>query len=167
MYTATTDTTVFPHNDDNMVYDDTIHGYVLTDAGARALLGTDLSQTLDSTGDFNPSTMGQRVLKRISRHFYSWVYSRIPNANKGYVEYLLAKYPPCREIVQTCLENELYYNLKNGDFYNYADNDRPEWKSVSEDTRHILEDTLPNGVCLMSLAPVWFCVPANEYRVDY
>lgn len=157
----------YPYNDETMEYDYTLHGYVLTKKGVLDFLNTNLDTYLDATGDANPSTMGARVLRMISRHLYSWIYSRIPNANKDVIERLLAQYPPCREIIQECLCNEVYYALKNGDFWNYADDDKPEWKSVSADTRHILEDTLPNGICIMTLTPFWFGVPADQYRVGY
>lgn len=157
----------YPYDDTNMAYNSTIHGYVLTVEGVRELLGVDLGTYLDSTGDFNPSTMGARVLKMISTHLYAWIYGRIPNANKDFIEFLLAKYPPCRELIQECLANEVYYALKNGDFWNYADNSLPESKSISETTRFMLENTLPNGICLLSIEPLPFGVPASAYRVDY
>lgn len=156
----------YPYDDDNMTYDLTHHRYVLT---PTAVLqdGTNLSTYLDSTGDANPSTMGLRVLNMISRHLYSWIYSRIPNANKPFIEYLLATYPPCREIIQECLLNETYFALKNGDFWNYADSDIPEGKTVSLDTRNILADELPNGLCLLTVQPLPYGVPESVYRVNY
>lgn len=167
MYTSTTDTTVFPYDDDNMVYDGTMHGYVLTEKGVRALLGTDLSQTLDNTGDFNPSTMGQRVLKMISQHLYAWIYAHNPR-NQKFIEYLLAKYEPCRQLIQDCLVNEVYYNLKNGDFYNYADDEHGFDKKVSETTRLMLSEPLPNGVCLLYQGWRGYPIISKEtYRADY
>lgn len=149
-----------------MIYDYTHHRYVLTEKAVLQELGVNLQTYLDQSGDANPSTMAQRIAKMISAHFYAWVYAH--TTNKRYVEYLLAKYPPCREIVRECLVNETYYALKNGDFWNYADDEHGFDKKVSQTTRLLLEEPLPNGFRLLyrgafsSLAP-----STDDYRKDY
>ena len=55
----------YPYNDDAMIYDYKKHEYVLTERYVLETLGVNLSLTLDTTGDENPSTLGQRVLKRV------------------------------------------------------------------------------------------------------
>ena len=155
----------YPYSDANMTYDPTLHGYVLTIEGVRQLLGTDLSTYLDSTGDFNPSTMGQRILRMISQHTYAWIYAH--NNNQRFIEWLLAKYPPAREIIQECLVNEVYYALKNGDFWNYADSEIPFDRKVSETTRLMLENPLPNGVSVLYQGPLPYVISKEAYRADY
>ena len=157
----------YPYDDTNMVYDYTLHGYKLTVEGARELAGVDLATYLDSTGDFNPSTMPTRSLLKLARHLYHWIYSQIPAENKHFIERLLATYPPCRDIIQECLVNELEYALFNGNFWDYATNDLAEWKSVSEDTRHILSEPLPNGIVILSVEFLPFGVPAAALHVGY
>lgn len=156
----------YPYDDTNMVYDYTIHGYVLTVEGVRDLLGTDLATYLDPTGDFNPSTMGARVLRMISQHLYAWIYAHNP-ANSRFIEYMLAKYAPARQLIQDCLCNEVYYALKNGDFWNYADDDKAFDKKVSESTRLLLQNPLSNGVSVLYQGNLPFIIGAGTYRADY
>lgn len=155
----------YPYDDTNMVYDNTIHGYVLTVEGVRNLLGTDLSTYLDPTGDFNPSTMGARILKMVSQHFYAWVYAH--GTNQRFIEWLFAKYPPCRDLIRECLVNEVYYALKNGDFWNYADSEIPFDKAVSESTRLMLDNPLPNGINVLYRGTLPYLISAEKYRADY
>lgn len=156
----------YPYNDDYMTYDYTLHGYVLTPYAVLQELGTNLSTYLDQTGDANPSTIGARVLKMISQHFYAWVYANNPR-NKRFVEYLLAKYDECRPIIQQCLLNEAYYALKNGDFWNYADDEHGFDKKVSETTRLLLDAPLPNGYNLLYRGWVAPLITNDVYRKDY
>ena len=156
----------YPYDDTNMVYDHERHIYVLTIEGVRDLLGTDLATYLDPTGDFNPSTMGQRVLRMISQHLYAWIYAHNP-ANTRFIEWLLAKYAPARQVIQDCLVNETYYALKNGDFWNYADDDKPFDKKVSESTRFMLQNPLPNGISVLYQGNLPYLISGDTYRVDY
>lgn len=157
----------YPYNDETMEYDYTLHGYVLTKKGVLDFLNTNLDTYLDATGDANPSTMGQLVLKMISQHLYAWIYAHNPR-NQKFIEYLLAKYEPCRQLIQDCLVNEVYYNLKNGDFYNYADDEHGFDKKVSETTRLMLSEPLPNGVCLLYQGWRGYPIISKEtYRADY
>lgn len=153
----------YPYNDDAMIYDFKRHEYVLTERYVLETLGVNLSLTLDTTGDENPSTLGQRVLKRVSDFFYRYIYAH--GSNKNFVEYLLAKYPPCRDIIKDCLVDELYYQLRNGDFFNSADVDRQFDRWVSPVTRMRLQEELPNGMCLLYQGR--YSVPKFDFRSDY
>lgn len=137
----------YPYNDDDMKYDMQKHIYVLTEQCVKSELGVELDLYLDTSGDVNPSTIPERILKRISQHFYRYIYAH--TQNKAYIEYLLAKYPPCREIVKECLLNEVYYQLRNGDFFNSVDSNVPWELSVSPDSRSLISEPLPNGVKLI------------------
>lgn len=154
----------YPYTDNEMIYDLRMHMYVLTEECIRQNLGVNMDEYLDSSGDINPSSLGERISKRISQHFYRYVYAH--TQNKMYIEYLLAKYPPCREIIKECLLNEVYYNLRNGDFYNSVDSGAAWETSVSPDTRSMLAEPLPNGVRLLYGGVI---VPrgAIAYREDY
>lgn len=154
----------YPYSDNEMIYDRRMHMYVLTEECIRQNLGVNMDEYLDSSGDVNPSSLGERISKRISQHLYRHIYAY--TQNKLYIEYLLAKYPPCREIIKECLLNEVYYNLRNGDFYNSVDSAVPWEMSVSPDTRSLLAEPLPNGVRLLYGGVI---VPRGNiaYREDY
>ena len=153
----------YPYNDELMTYDYDLHAYVLTPRACELELGLNLALVLDNTGDCNPSTMAHRVLKMISKHTYAWIYAH--GTNKRFVEYMLAKYPPCREIIKECLLNEVYYAMKNGDFWNYADNEHGIEKSVSETTKLTLAEPLPNGFRLLYSGG--YNAIVKDYRKDY
>lgn len=155
----------YPFDDDYMKYDYEMHGYILTPTACEMELGINLTETLDKTGDCNPSTMAERILKMISKHFYAWVYAH--TTNKNYLEWLLAKYPFARDVVKECLLNEVLYAVKNGDFWNYADNPHGIEKSVSETTKMTLMSPLPNGFRVLYTGAFNAIVPSGEYRKDY
>ncbi|MGN0743896.1 MAG: hypothetical protein ACI4MZ_01290 [Christensenellales bacterium] len=153
----------YPFNDDAMLYDYKKHQYVLTERYVLETLGVNLSLYLDGTGDENPSTLGQRILKRVSDFLYRYIYAH--GNNKDYIEYLLAKYPPCRDIIKDCLVDELYYQLRNGDFFNSVDVATAFNRWVSPTTQMRLQEELPNGVCLVYQGR--YNTPKIDYRSDY
>lgn len=154
-----------PYNDETMIYDFRLHGYVLTPKGVEIELNTVLENYVDTTGDADPSTLPNKILRRISKHVYAWIYAHTPNTN--FIERLLAVYPPCRERIREVLLCEVEYNLNNGTFWNYADNEHGLEKSICEDSKAILERELPNGLCLLYQGVLPFTVPESQYHVGY
>ena len=108
----------FPHDDEIMKYDYQSHRYVLTSSGVLSQLGEDLDVILNSTGDANPGTLADRVLRRVSQTVYMYLYR--DTANEQWLEYILATYPPLRECVQDMLQAQLLYMLVNGDIGLYS-----------------------------------------------
>lgn len=155
----------YPYNDETMEYDYTLHGYVLTKKGVLDFLNTNLDTYLDATGDSDPSTLGEKVLRKISRHVYSWIYAHTPN--EDFIERVLATYPPARERIREVLIAEVDYNLQNGTFWNYADNEHGLEKSICEDSKAILERKLPNGLNILYQGRLPFMVPESQYHVGY
>lgn len=164
-----------PFNDDFMIYDLKTHRYVLTEKCVLNELGINLALRLNTSGDENPSAAISRALAEVSQKLYTWIYSHNVSL-KMWTEYVLAKYEPCREIIKECLKNEVAYNLKNGDFYNYAGVNVTKGQSmdltslrdriVSYMTEQTLYQTLPNGICLLYQGS--YCLPLNlKYREDY
>lgn len=153
----------YPFNDDAMIYDYKKHQYILNERYVLETLGVNMAEYLDTTGDANPSTLPQRVLRRVSDFLYRYIYAH--GRNKDYIEFLLAKYPPCRDIIKDCLVDEVYYQLRNGDFFNSVDVETGFRKWVSPTTAMRLTETLPNGVCLVYQGH--YTVPKLAYREDY
>ncbi len=108
----------FPYDDEIMKYDYTTHRYVLTEKGVLSELGESLDVILNATGDANPSTLAERLLKRVSQIVYTWLYK--DTMGKEWLEYILAKYPPLREVVKHMLQAQLMYMLENGDIGLYS-----------------------------------------------
>ncbi len=107
-----------PFDDEIMRYDYQKHRYVLTEHGVLTELGENLDVLLNSTGDANPSTLAERILKRVSQTVYLYIYR--DSANEQWLEYILAKYPPLRERVKEMLQAQLLYMLENGDIGLYS-----------------------------------------------
>lgn len=148
----------YPFNDDYMVYDINAHKYRLTSKACYDILGINLNDAgiLNPTGDANATTLPDRFLAQVSNTLYNWIYAH--TTDRLWLEYLLAKYDSCREIVQQALLNEVIYTLRNGQLGFEAginlikgtivNKDDLRKSTVSYDTEMLLSQTLPNGVRL-------------------
>ena len=65
----------YPFNDDAMIYDYKRHQYILNERYVLETLGVNMVEYLDTTGDANPSTLPQRVLRRVSDFLYRYIYA--------------------------------------------------------------------------------------------
>ena len=110
--------TTFPHDDEIMTYDYQNHRYVLTKDGVLNVLGENLDIILNADGDANPSTLADRVLRRVSQTVYMWLYRG--SMNRDWLEYILATYPPLRDSVREMLQAQLIYVLNNGFIGDYS-----------------------------------------------
>lgn len=100
-----------PFNDKHMKYDMASHMYVLTKEFMRDTYGVDLDATLDSKGDFNPSTLADRWLKRISLVLYEYIYSY--SSDRECSMYLLAMREDFRDSLKTALGEFAFATLSN------------------------------------------------------
>lgn len=110
---------IYPYDDTAMVYDIDWHFYKLESDYVINELGEDLLANLNLADDTKRASAVDRYLKRISRVLYSFVYSHTSIDTKDYVEYLLAKKPEWRDVIQQALEEQLYFTLRNGDLTSY------------------------------------------------
>lgn len=136
----------YPFDDADMTYSMATHRYTLTVDCVKRELGIDLGVALDSTDDLNPSTLGSRTLEMISRHIYRFIYSA-NSANKNYTEYRLAKDANCRQVLKEAMLDEVFYAIKNGDFWHIQGNETT--LSVSADALALLREPLPDGFLLL------------------
>ena len=166
----------FPYDDEVMRYDYNMHRYVLTEKGVLSELGENLDVILNTTGDANPSTLAERILKRVSQTVYMYLYR--DTANEHWLECILATYPPLRERVKEMLQAQLLYMLMNGDLGLYSGvnvakgqvmdiaalRDRAR---IAPEVEDLALQTIPGlGYCLkyVGFLP---CVPSELYRVGY
>jgi len=108
----------YPNDDEIMKYDYADHRYVLTEDGVQLQLGINLAVTLNTTGDANPSTLPERILKRVSQTVYLWIYEA--SMNPDWLEFLLAVYPPMRDKIREMLQAQLLYVLTNNFISDYS-----------------------------------------------
>lgn len=163
-----------PFDDQCMKYDYKKHRYILTKECVFDELGINLDTRLNVSRNDNQSAAADIALRQISAHLYNFIYAR--TGNKQYIELLLAKYEPCREIVKECLLNEVQYSLTNGQFWNYAGVNLSDMsvidanalrgaRVVSYDTEQLLYQPLPNGVVVIYQGK--YNVPRFEPYSDY
>lgn len=166
----------YPFDDEIMKYDYALHRYVLTSSGVLSQLGENLDVILNSTGDANPSTLADRVLRRVSQTVYMYIYS--DTANEEWIEYILAVYPPLRDWVREMLQAQLLYMLANGDLGLYSGVNIAKGQAmdvealrgrarIAPEVEDIALRTIPQlGYCLkyVGFLP---CVPCNLYRNGY
>lgn len=166
----------FPYDDEIMRYDYNTHRYVLTEQGVLTELGENLDTILNATADANPSTLAQRILKRVSDTVYRYIYR--DTMNEEWLEYILATYPPLREIVKEMLQAQLLYMLMNGDIGLYSgvniakgqimDIDKLRGRArIANDVEDLALQSIPGlGYCLkyVGFLPR---VPCGMYRVGY
>lgn len=167
---------LFPHDDQYMVYDKKSHKYYLTEQGVLDELGINLALTLNTYGDASPSTVAERTLKEVSRTLYNFIYSRNPRF-KMYLEKLLAKYVPLRDVIFEALKNEILYQFQGGNFSRYSGvnvitgkvidlSAMRDNRVISKATEDLLSQDLSNGVNLMYGG--YYNLPFNmKYREDY
>lgn len=103
----------YPYSDQTMTYDFKRHQYVLTTQGVFLELGENLDTYFPTGSDSNQSTRAKRLLERISRKVYNYIYQDSMNAS--WLEFELAKQPFLRERIKDMLIYQLEYFLVNGD----------------------------------------------------
>lgn len=157
----------YPFSDDYMTYNDKTHRYTLTKKAVFDWLGINLDTRLNVSRLDNASAAADIALQGISRHIYGYIYAR--TRYKTYIEYVLAKNPECRGILQQAMLNEVDYTINNGDFWQYAGVNLSEGRAmdlstlrdarvVSADTEQLLYQPLSCGLMLcyqgnMSIPP--------------
>lgn len=112
------ETKLYPGDDEIMKYDINTHRYVLKESGVMEELGINLQIVLNASGDMNPSTLADRLLRRVSQSVYLYLYR--DTMSKEWLEYILATYPPLRERVREMLQAQLLYVLTNGFISDYS-----------------------------------------------
>lgn len=166
----------FPCDDDFMIYDCATHRYVLTQDGVITELGISLNETLNMSGDANPSTLAERILRRVSQTVYMYIYR--DSANEEWLEYILAKHPPLRSAIKEMLQAQLLYMLENGDTGSYSGVNVSKGQAmdieslrgrarVAPEVEDLAYRTIPGlGYCL-KYAGFLPGVPCGEYRRGY
>lgn len=166
----------YPFDDEIMKYDYNAHRYVLTEKGVLSELGENLEVILNASGDANPSTLPQRLLKRVSMNVYTWLYK--DTMNEAWIEYHLAKYPPLRDVVKEMLQAQLMYMLTNGDIGLYSGvnvakaqimdiNALRNRTRIAPEVEDLGYQIIPGLGCCLKYAGQLPCVPCCAYRRGY
>lgn len=90
-----------------MEYDKTMHRWMLTIEDTK-----DVYESIQS--EYGSETKAKQALKNQSRTVYAWIYNRIPNVNRNYVEYLIAKKEEVYNALKDALLAQLEYDIESG-----------------------------------------------------
>lgn len=122
----------YPLSDEYMVYDYSSHRYILTEKYVLDKLGLNLRDKVGGGRAINAQAMINSILDtRVSRRIYSLIYA---HNDKRVLEYVMAKSPTARQVLQDAMSEQLMYMLVD---YNEGDS----W--LSKDAYNILATPIP------------------------
>lgn len=104
---------VYPLTNEDMLYDQNMHVYILTPEYVARMTGEDLYTRLNTRGLVDRTAFAKNFLKNVSRVVYSFIYSN--KSEKFFREYLLAKHEGLYPIIKDALLEQCIYTLSNGD----------------------------------------------------
>ena len=99
--------------DNDLMYDNNMHRYILTKDYVQNELGTDLMMLLYDELDTNPTTLPDRILKRVSNQVYE--YLRYKCKDYYYVRELIENNHEIHEAFKLCLQYQLESFILEGD----------------------------------------------------
>ena len=102
------DTTVFPFNDENMVYDLDSRQYLLTVSGVKNLTGYNLEVLLGTAELANIFSL------EISEIVYNFIYSHCRLNQISLRRYVIAKDEDLRDIFRRILTSQMRYAIRSG-----------------------------------------------------
>lgn len=103
-----------PYSDNQMIYNKSLHRYVLTQSGVRQGLNIDLTSVLNTSDVADKANAAERFLDRVSMIVYSWIYS--VNPFRFRTERELALNGDIRPFIFAAMKEQVLYILNNGDF---------------------------------------------------
>lgn len=167
---------IYPHDDEIMKYDFASHRYVLTNSGVSSELGENLEVILNTSGDTNPSTIADRLLRKVSQRVYHYIYS--DSMNPDWLEFILATYPPLRDRVREMLQAQLMYVLTNDFVSDYSGVNiakgqtiDPNWlrgrASIALEVEDIANRFIPGLGYSLKYCGALPCVPCDRYHRGY
>lgn len=109
----------YPKNQEDMLYDNELHMYIMTLDYVKKRTGVDLTLMVNSPYVVDKTTAAQNIMKEISEQLYLYAYSYNINY-KDYIEYLMAKSPKAREYIREAILKQLSYTIRNGKIDEYA-----------------------------------------------
>lgn len=105
---SNTDTTILPYNDDEMVWDDERHFYLLTDVGVKRLVGKDLQALAGSKDE------AQYIRYEVSQDIQNFIARNSLMSAYKYKTWLMAKDSALRPIIKRVLADQMRYYIRSG-----------------------------------------------------
>lgn len=99
---------------EKIYFDEDSQRYVLTDDYVKQETGIDLSATLNSFGDANPTSLPTRFLKRVSMIVYNFIESRT-YLNRSAINFTIQGLKSKKNAFCEALINQVLYMVNTGD----------------------------------------------------
>ena len=109
----------YPVSEEDMIYDNELHMYVMTLDYVTKRTGVDLTLMVNTPYVVDKTTAAQNIMRDISDQIYLYVYGYNINY-KNYIEYLMAKSPIAREYIREAILKQLSYTIRNGKINEFA-----------------------------------------------
>ena len=106
------DNLTYPYSDEHMIFDEESNRYVLTSKYVYEVLGVDLEGALSERNAVNAQVMAKHFLEEVSDDIYNFIHNH--NANNTRQDYLIAKIPSLRKIIQKAMGQQFIYSRLNG-----------------------------------------------------
>ncbi len=101
----------YPYSDDNMVFDEELNQYLLTENALRGY-GVDLRARLSATSAVTPESQIRYAFYRVSNIIYGFIHDH--NANNELQDYFLAHVPSLRKILFKAMLAQALYMFSVG-----------------------------------------------------
>lgn len=116
------DPNVFPHDDENMIFDELLNQYVLTEKGALNLAGINLSVRVNTRKNTNSNATIRVILEQVSMQIYGFIHQHC--VDNSLQDRVIAKCPSARPIIQRAMLNQLLYYLQVGNLSRSTDKEK-------------------------------------------
>ena len=103
---------IYPYSDEYMIYEENSKRYVLTSKYVFEVLGVDLEGALSERKAVNAQVMAKQFLTEVSDDIYDFIHSH--NIDTYRQDYLIAKAPSLRKIIQKAMGQQFIYSRLNG-----------------------------------------------------
>ena len=147
----------YPFNDNNMIYDKNKHRYILTIEYVQNVLGVNLEGQIGTNSGMPATVIINSLLDNVSSEIYNYIYQ---HQNTQTVQYIIAKCPTARNIIQEAMGKQALYMLYNGDL-GFSTNKDENAMSLNRYATQIIDnqEVLETGVTLTYTGVYRFNVP--------
>lgn len=132
---ASKDPNVFPHDDENMIFDEMLNQYVLTEKGVLNNLGVNLSVRVNARKNTDSNATIRVMLEQVSTQIYGYIHRH--SVDNALQDRVIAKCPSARPIIQRAMLNQLLYYLQVGNLSRSADKEKRAL-AIDDTAREIL-----------------------------
>ena len=137
----------YPYSDEYMTFDERTNRYILTEKCAFDKLGLDISETLNDRNATNQQSALKRVLRQVSNTVYHYIHQY--NLRTDLQDFIIAKVPSARAIIQEAMEEQLLYMAMKGDLSRSTDKEKRSL-GMDENAKGALERFMPElGICIL------------------